>query len=91
MAALAKHVQHRSETVKPREVKEKLPWVHILIGNAKTFIRGTYHGVSHKHLQRYLNEFCYRFNRRLKESEIFDHILTASLSTHTLTFAELTQ
>ena len=41
--------------------------------------------------QRYLNEFCYRFNRRFKESEIFDHILTASLSTHTLTFAELTQ
>jgi transposase-like protein len=89
-AVLAKHFQHQGEIVKPHEVKEKLPWVHILIGNAKTFLRGTHHGVSHKHLQRYLNEFCYRFNRRLKQSEIFDRILTASLSTHTITFAELT-
>ena len=90
-AVLAKDFQRQGEIVKPQEVKEKLPWVHILIGNAKTFIRGTHHGVSHKHLQRYLNEFCYRFNRRLKELEIFDHILTASLSTHTITLAELTQ
>lgn len=89
-AVLASHFRHRGEIVKSPEVKEKLPWVHILIGNAKTFIRGTHHGVSHKHLQRYLNEFCYRFNRRLKQSEIFDRILTASLSTHTITFAELT-
>ena len=88
---LAKHFQHQGEMVKPHEVKEKLPWVHILIGNAKTFIRGTYHGVSHKHLQRYLDEFCYRFNRRLDESEIFDRILTAALTAPILTFAELTQ
>jgi len=40
---------------------------HILIGNVKSFIRGIYHGVSHKHLQPYLNEFCYRFNRRFNE------------------------
>jgi transposase-like protein len=65
-AVLAGHFQHQGETVKSHEVKEKLPWVHILIGNVKTFIRGTYHGVSHKHLQRYLNEFCYRFNRRFR-------------------------
>ena len=68
---LAKHFQHQQETVRSPEVKEKLPWVHILIGNAKTFIRGTYHGVSHKHLHRYLHEFCYRFNRRFWEDQLF--------------------
>jgi transposase-like protein len=83
--------RHRGDTVRPHEAQDMLPWVHILIGNAKTFIRGTYHGVSHKHLQRYLNEFCYRFNRRRNESGIFDRILVASLSTATITFAELTQ
>lgn len=88
---LAKQFQHRGDTVRPHEANDMLPWVHILIGNAKTFIRGTYHGVSHKHLQRYLNEFCYRFNRRRNESDIFDHILAASLSTGTITFSELTQ
>ena len=88
---LGKQFQHQGDTIKPHEASDMLPWVHILIGNAKTFIRGTYHGVSHKHLQRYLNEFCYRFNRRRNEFSIFDHMLAASLSTGTITFAELTQ
>ena len=42
---------HRKEIVEAYEAMEKLPWVHILIGNVKSFIRGTYHGVSHKHLK----------------------------------------
>ncbi len=82
---------HLGETVKPYEAMEKLPWVHILIGNAKNFIRGTYHGVSHKHLQSYLSEFCYRFNRRFNELLITDRLLTACLNTSTITYAELTR
>jgi len=82
---------HLGDIVKPQEAMEKLPWVHILIGNVKSFIRGTYHGVSHKHLQSYLNEFCYRFNRRFNEFQITDRLLTACLSTPSFTFAELTR
>ena len=82
---------HLGETVKPYETMEKLPWVHILIGNVKNFIRGTYHGVSHKHLQSYLSEFCYRFNRRFNELLITDRLLTACLNTSTITYAELTR
>jgi transposase-like protein len=82
---------HLGETVKPHEAREKLKWVHILIGNAKSFIRGTYHGVSHKHLQSYLSEFCYRFNRRFNELLITERLLTACLSTSTITYAELTR
>jgi len=48
--ALDVDFHHLGETVKPFEAMEKLPWVHILIGNTKSFIRGTYHGVNHKHL-----------------------------------------
>ncbi|MCL2124158.1 MAG: transposase, partial [Desulfovibrionaceae bacterium] len=33
--------------------------------NAKAYIQGTYHGIDEKYLQRYLDEFNYRFNRRL--------------------------
>ena len=43
---------------------ETFKWVHTVISNAKTFIEGTFHGLDAKHLQRYLDEFCYRFNRR---------------------------
>lgn len=82
---------HISEIVKSSEAMEKLPWVHILIGNVKNFIRGTYHGVSHKHLQNYLSEFCYRFNRRFHELQITDRLLLACLNTSSITYAELTR
>lgn len=52
-----------------------LPWVHILISNAKRFIGGTHHSV--RHLQRYLDEFAWRFNRRF--NNLFDRLLLASL------------
>jgi len=35
-----------------------LHWLHIIIGNAKAFILGTYHSLGKKHLQSYLDEFC---------------------------------
>lgn len=87
---VAEEYEHLKEIVKPCEAMDKLPWVHILIGNVKNFIRGTYHGVSHKHLQTYLSEFCYRFNRRFVEGQITDRILTACLGTPPFTYAELT-
>jgi transposase-like protein len=56
---------------------ELLKWLHHMIGNAKAFINGTYHGTSTKRLQMYLSEFCYRFNRRYFGSAIFDRLLIA--------------
>ena len=41
-----------------------LHWLHIIIGNAKAFILGTYHGLPKANLQSYLDEFCFRFSRR---------------------------
>ena len=41
-----------------------LPWAHSVFGNLKAWLRGTFHGVSPKHFQRYLDEFVFRFNRR---------------------------
>jgi transposase-like protein len=66
-----------------------LPWVHTLIANSKGIIRGVYHGVSSKHLGRYLAEFSYRTNRRFWESQLFDRLLTACLNCSTISFAEL--
>jgi transposase-like protein len=66
-----------------------LPWVHTLIANIKGNIRGVYHGVSRKHLQSYLAEFCYRFNRRFWESQMFDRILAACVDASTVTYSEL--
>ena len=41
-----------------------LPLAHVVISNMKAWLKGTYHGVSKKHLQAYLNEYVFRFNRR---------------------------
>ena len=68
-----------------------LKWVNILVSNAKAFILGTYHGVQKKHLQRYLNEFCYRFNRRFWAEQGFDRLLLACANANTITYADLRQ
>ncbi len=72
----------------PNASKE-LPWVHTLIANVKSMLRGAHHGVSHKYLQRYLDEFCYRFNRRYWPSQLFNRLLKAALVTPAVTYAEL--
>jgi transposase-like protein len=66
-----------------------LHWLHMMIGNAKSFVNGTYHGLKKKHLQLYLNEFCYRFNRRYFKDSIFDRFVVAAVDAGYLKYAEL--
>jgi transposase-like protein len=81
---------HYPKVLKEKSIiQEHLPWVHILISNVKNALRATFHGVSAKHLQRYLDEFTYRFNRRFSDSNIFDQLLTTCVYSKTITFAEL--
>ncbi len=73
---------HRLESrvLPAKEVCRWLPWVHVAIANLKRFILGTYHGVSPQHLQEYLDEFCYRFNRRRFELQIPLRLINTCLS-----------
>ena len=51
--------------VEEEDVSYRLTVIHRVFSNLKTWLLGTHHGaVSHKHLQAYLNEFVFRFNRR---------------------------
>ena len=72
--------QHDKKVTPLQAASSWLPLVHIVIGNLKTFLNGTFHGVSHKYLQEYLDEFCYRFNRRFWEPELPHRLLNACLS-----------
>lgn len=72
------------------EAEEKFRWVHILISNAKAFIAGTFHGLDKKHLQAYLDEFCYRFNRRKWHPQLFNRLLHACVNGPIVTYAEVT-
>ena len=52
-----------------------LPMIHIAFSNLKTWLLGTHHGVSRQHLQAYLNEYVFRFNRRFYPMTAFNSIL----------------
>jgi len=47
----------------------------------KRGIVGNYHWLSAEHLDRYLGEFCWRYNRRRQQPRLFDMVLT-NLSTN---------
>ena len=47
----------------------RLPAIHLVFGLAKRWLLGTHHGaVRRKHLQAYLDEYVFRFNRRTAKS-----------------------
>lgn len=71
--------QHKPKVTPAELVDRWLPWVHVAIGNLKAFILGTYHGVTGKYLQEYLDEFCYRFNRRQVEKQIPNRLLNLAI------------
>jgi ribosomal protein L37AE/L43A/transposase-like protein len=43
---------------------DAVPGVHRVVSNLKTWLLGTHHGVGADHLDHYLNELVFRFNRR---------------------------
>ena len=49
--------------------------LHLVFTNLKTWLNGIHHGVSPKHLQAYLNEFTFRFNRRFYPFNAFRSLL----------------
>ena len=66
--------------IKDKEkVSKTFPWVHIAISNAKKKILGLHHQVKDDYMQNYLNEFCYKFNRRYFGEKLFDRLVVASL------------
>ena len=69
------YVEHDKREV----VTKKLPWVHVVAGRCKKSIEGVHDEVKRKFLQFYLDEFCYKFNRRYF-NDMFDRLLLAASS-----------
>ena len=59
----------------PLSAEEYLPIIHLVFANLKTWLNGIHHGVSHQHLQAYLNEFTFRFNKRFYPFNAFRSLL----------------
>ncbi len=72
--------KHYSEVVKKEDAMKKLPWVHTIISNSKKMTAGIHHSVNKKYIQNYLNEFCYKLNRRnFKHRDMFDGLALACI------------
>lgn len=71
------HISSKSD----KEItKTTLKWVHIAISNAKRNLLGVYHMIKGKYLQAYLNEFCYKLNRRYFGKRLFDRLVIATIA-----------
>ena len=68
---------HITEKSDKNTTKTTLKWVHIAISNAKRTLLGTFHKIKGKYLQNYLNEFCYKLNRRYFKDRVFERLTIA--------------
>jgi transposase-like protein len=74
-------LQHNAIVIKDKSLVSKtFPWVHIAISNAKKKILGLHHSVKDIYMQNYLNEFCYKFNRRYFGINLFERLMVAAIS-----------
>jgi CRISPR/Cas system-associated protein endoribonuclease Cas2 len=71
------HVSFKSSKETTRTT---LKWVHVTISNAKRNLLGVYHMMNGQYLQNYLNEFCYRLNRRYFGENLFSRIVIACIA-----------
>jgi predicted RNA-binding Zn-ribbon protein involved in translation (DUF1610 family) len=73
-------VVHEPHVVGKMAAHLVLPWAHRVFSNLKTWALGVYHGLRRKHLQRYLDEYVFRFNRRRTRPAAFRTLLTNALA-----------
>ncbi len=73
--ARLKDVKHDPKVIGDASAHAVLPWVHRVFANAKRWAMGVYHGLREEHLQRYLDEFVFRFNRRRTPQAAFARLL----------------
>ena len=52
-----------------------LPWIHRAFSLMRRWSLGTYHGLRRKHVDTYLNEFVFRYNRRFYRHVSFETLL----------------
>lgn len=81
---LKEKIARHDIVVEPNKSKaEKVfPWVNRSISNAKKVLLGIHHNcINQQYVQNYLDEFCYKFNRRYFGEKLSDRLLIAALET----------
>jgi transposase-like protein len=92
--ACADEYEHRPEPIGPSgmQAHELLPAVHRVAALAKRWLLGTHQGAVHPaHMQAYLDEFTFRFNRRRSRSRgmLFYRLLEQAVQAQPRTYRSL--
>ena len=66
-----------------------LPQVHRAISNFKTWLRGTHRSVSNEHLDVYMNEFTFRYNRGNTPMAAFQTLLGLGVQQAPTTYRQI--
>ena len=85
----APSVHHDPHVVGKMAAHIVLPWVHRVFSNLKVWALGVYHGLRRKHLQSYLDEFVFRFNRRRTRHAAFRSLLAIGVGHAPLSYKML--
>jgi transposase-like protein len=75
-----------------KQVHELLPHVHMIDSLVKRWINGTHQGkISQKHLEYYLEEFAFRFNRKLSNhrGKLFYRLMQQSIDCSPSTYKQI--
>ena len=79
---LKEHEAHQETKGGAHEVVANvLPWVHIVTGECRSGIEAIHKEIDERFLQLYLNEYCWKFNRRFfrdskdPKYDLFDHLI----------------
>jgi transposase-like protein len=74
----------------PKRGSAILPLIHLEFSNLKTWLQGTHHGrVEEQHIQAYLNEFCFRHNRRFWPFTAFQTVLRLGMKAPPMSYEKL--
>lgn len=87
----APEVTHEPHVVGNMAAHIVLPWVHRVFSNLKRWALGVYHGLRPKHLQSYLDEFVFRFNRRHTRHAAFRSLIGIAIRRNPITYKMLIQ
>ena len=83
------NIDHDPRVVGKMAAHLVLPWTHRIFANLKRWALGVYHGLRRRHLQSYLDEFVFRFNRRRTRHAAFRTLLGIGTRTRPVTYKML--
>lgn len=90
----SKEYEHKEKVISGsgKQAHELLPHVHLVDSLVKRWINGTHQGkISQKHLEYYLDEYAFRFNRKLSthRGKLFYRLMQQAVTNLPMTYDEI--